>query len=190
MAARQAPEWLAGIGAADETFVLESCKGRRKLERPPRQRGGKAKKRGLSREPAPVPVAADRGVETLSPTLPALNAGNGKAVLEPILASDALRVSDANRCCPPGAAALDLPHESIHASADERIRGALHIQTVNSRHRQIQGFLRRRRSIVTQYLDSYLRWFHLIELGELGDLPSPRACLKAAMAKPCLRFTN
>ena len=57
-----------------------------------------------------------------------------KAVLEPVLAPDALLVSDANRCYPPVEAALDIPHESINASAGERVRGAVHIQVVNSRH--------------------------------------------------------
>ena len=186
-AMRQAPDRLAGIVEADETFVLESRKGERKLERKPRRRGGKAKKRGLSREQVPILVAADRGGATLSHTLPALNADSVKDVLEPILAPDALLVSDANRCYPPVAAALDIPHESINASAGGRVRGALHIQTVNSRQSQIKGFLRGFRSIATKYLDSYLRWFHLIEPG--GQL-SPRARLEAAMMKPCLRFTN
>ena len=186
-AVRQAPDRLAGTVEADETFVLESRKGERKLGRKPRRRGGKARKRGLSREQVPILVAADRGGETLSHTLPALNADSVKEVLEPVLARDALLVSDANRCYPPVAAALDVPHESINVSAGERIRGALHIQTVNSRHSQIKGFLRARRGIATKYLDSYLRWFHLIEL---GDRPSPRACLEAAMTRPCLRIAN
>ena len=69
----------------------------------------------------------------------------------------------------------------------ERFRGAVHIQTVNSRHSEIKGFLRGFRGIATKYLDSYLRWFHLVELGEQ---PSPRACLTAATAKPCLHFAN
>ena len=186
-AVRQAPDRLAGIVEADETFVLESRKGERKLNRKPRKRGGKAQKPGLSREQVPILVAADRGGETLSHTLPALNADSVKEVLEPVLAPDVLLVSDADRCYPPVAAALDIPHESINASAGERVRGAVHIQTVNSRHSQIKGFLRGRRGIATKYLDSYLRWFHLIEL---GDQPSPRACLEAAMARPCLRFGN
>ncbi len=135
----------------------------------------------------PILVAADRAGETLSHSLPALNADNVKEVLEPVVAADALLVSDAKRCYPPVAAALDIPHESINASAGERVRGALHIQTVNSRHSQIKGFLRGFRGIATKYLDSYLRWFHLIEL---GDQPSPRACLEAAMARPRLRFAN
>ena len=84
-------------------------------------------------------------------------------------------------------AALDIPHESIDASTGERVRGALHVQTVDSRHSQIKGFLRGFRGIATKYLDSYLRWFHLIEL---GDRPSPRACLEAAMTKPCLQLAN
>ena len=123
-AVRQAPDRLAGIVEADETFVLESRKGERKLERKPRRRGGKAKKRGLSREQVPILVAADRGGATLSHTLPALNADSVKDVLEPVLAPDALLVSDANRCYPPVAAALDIPHESINASAGERVRAA------------------------------------------------------------------
>ena len=186
-AVRQAPDRLRGIVEADETFVLESRKGERKLDRKPRRRGGKARKRGLSREQVPVLVAADRTGETLSCTLPILNAKSVTEALEPVLARDALLVSDANRCYPPVAAALAIPHETINRSAGERVRGAVHIQTVNSRHSQIKGFLRRFRGIATKYLDSYLRWFHLIEL---ADRPPPRACLTAAMAKPCLRFAN
>ena len=155
VAVRQAPDRLAGIVEADETCVLESRKGERKLDRKFRRRGGKARKRGLSRKQAPILVAADRDGETLSHTLP------------------------------PVAAALDIPHESIKVSAGERVQGAVQIQTVNSRHSQIKGFLRGFRGIATKYLDSYLRWFHLIEL---GDQPSSRAGLEAAMARPRLRF--
>ncbi len=65
-AVRQSPDRLAGIVEADETFVLESRKGERNLNRRPRRRGGKARKRGLSREQVPILVAADRGGATLS----------------------------------------------------------------------------------------------------------------------------
>ena len=71
-AVRQAPDRLAGIVEADERFVLESRKGERKLDRKPRRRGGKARKRGPSREQVPILVAADRAGATLSQTLPAL----------------------------------------------------------------------------------------------------------------------
>ncbi len=159
---------------------MENWTEERKLARKPRRRGGKAKKRGLSR------AGADSGRhrpwrETPSHTLSALNAENEKAVLETVIACDALLVSHADRCYPPVAAALDL---RINASGGERVRCATHIQTVNSRQSKIKGIVRRRRSIATKYRDSNLRWLHLIALGERL---SPSACLKAEMAKPCLR---
>ena len=49
-AARGGSGVLKGIVEADETYVLESRKGARGLGRKARRRGGKAKKRGLSRE--------------------------------------------------------------------------------------------------------------------------------------------
>ena len=49
------PASLSGLVEADETFILESFKGRRTgLPRKPRRRGGKASKRGLSAEQIPV----------------------------------------------------------------------------------------------------------------------------------------
>ena len=45
-----APEKLKGIVEVDETYVLESRKGERNLKRKARRCGGKASKRGLSRE--------------------------------------------------------------------------------------------------------------------------------------------
>ena len=42
------PRQLTGIVEADETFLLESQKGSRKLDREPRKRGGKAPLRGIS----------------------------------------------------------------------------------------------------------------------------------------------
>ena len=56
---------LRGIVEVDETFVLASRKGERKLDRKPRKRGGKATKRGLSDEQIPILVAADRSGSTI-----------------------------------------------------------------------------------------------------------------------------
>ena len=57
---RDKPTSLCGIVEADETFILESFKGKRRgLPRAARKRGGKACKRGLSAEQIPVMVARD-----------------------------------------------------------------------------------------------------------------------------------
>jgi transposase-like protein len=182
---------LRGIVEVDETFVLASRKGDRAWkrakdgksapglpERKARKRGGKAKKRGLSDEQVPVLVAADRSGATVSAVLSAITAEAIRAVLAPVLDKDALLVTDGCTSYPPCAAALGVSHEVLNQSAGERVRGELHIQTVNNRHSRLKDFLRARRGIATRYLDSYLRWFHLI--GIHPD-PTPRYCLAAAM---------
>jgi transposase-like protein len=85
---------LRGIVEADETYLLDSRKGDRQLDRPPRKRGGKAAKRGLSREQVPILVAADRTGTTVSAVLPAVSALAIQAVLEPSIGPDVLLVTD------------------------------------------------------------------------------------------------
>lgn len=168
---------LRGIVEADETFVLMSRKGERKLDRKARRRGGKASKRGLSDEQVPVLVAADRSGATISAVLPAVSSAHLQVVLGPVLDHDALLVTDGCTSYPPCAAALGVSHEALNQTAGERVRGELHIQTVNSRHERLKTFLRRHRGVATKYLDSYLRWFHL---AVLPRQPTPRAVLAAA----------
>ena len=106
-AARGGSGVLKGIVEADETYMLESRKGTRKLGRKARRRGGKAKKRGLSREQVPVLMAVDRGGTTFSAVLPRpVDAMVLTAALDPVVARDALLVSDGGASYPPCAAAL------------------------------------------------------------------------------------
>jgi transposase-like protein len=183
---------LRGIVEADETFVLASRKGERKLGRKPRKRGGKASKRGLSDEQIPILVAADRSGSTVTAVLPSVCATAIEAVLRPVLDADALLVTDGCTSYPPCATALGVSHEALNQSSGERVRGDLHIQTVNSRHERLKDFLRRHRGVATKYLDSYLRWFHL---SVLPRTPSPRAVIAAAagmlnVAAPCIANAN
>ena len=169
-----------GIVEADETYVLESRKGARGLGRKARRRGGKAKKRGLSREQVPVLMAADRSGTTVSAVLPRVDAAALTAALDPVVAKDALLVSDGGASYPPCAAALGVSHEALNRSMGERVRGDLHVQTVNSRHSRLKDFLRPRRGIATRYLDNYLSWFHLVGLAPGAN---DRACLAAAVTR-------
>ena len=183
---------LTGIVEADEAFVLLSYKGSRVWERaekglpvtepPPerkaRKRGGTAAKRGLSHEQVPVLVAADRSGTSLSAVLPADTGDAIKAVLDPVLSKDALLVTDGGKALARCATTMKITHEALNQSAGERVRGELHIQTVNSLHSRLKDFLRRRRGIATKYLEHYLRWFHL---AAIGDRPTPHACLNAAL---------
>ena len=120
------PACLTGIAEADETFLLESCKGARKLERPARRRGGKASKRGISKEHVCILVARDRSGQTCD-----FVTGRGpvttrqlKTHLAPILADDTLLVTDANKAYRAFAEQTGISHAFVNPSAGERVRGA------------------------------------------------------------------
>ena len=68
-----------------------------------------------------------------------------RLLLDPVVAKDALLVSDGGASYPPCAAALGVSHEALNRSMGERVRGDLHVQTVNSRHSRLKDFLRPRR---------------------------------------------
>ena len=105
-----------------------------------------------------------RSGTTVSAVLPRVDAAALTAALDPVVAKDALLVSDGGASYPPCAAALGVSHEALNRSMGERVRGDLHVQTVNSRHSRLKDFLRPRRGIATRYLDNYLSWFHLVGL--------------------------
>ena len=87
----------------------------------------------MSGEQVPVLVATDRATgATISAILPAVNADAIKDVLAPALNKDAILVTDGASFYPPCAEKLVVTHEALNQSAGERVRGDLHIQTVNS----------------------------------------------------------
>ena len=87
---------VTGIVEADETFIRKSAKGSKKITgRSPRKRGGTAKKKGLSTDDYDaVLVVRDRHGETTDALLPDLEGRTFAAVLRPVVAKDALLVSD------------------------------------------------------------------------------------------------
>lgn len=177
---------LKGIVEADETYVLESRKGDRKLDRKARRRGAKASKRGLSDQQTPILVAVDRSGTTTCSVLPSVTADSIQCVLEPRIDDDILLVTDGNNVYPRCAKSLGVRHEALNQSAGERVRGAAHIQTVNNRHSRLKDFLRRYRGVSTKYLGNYLRWFERCELLK----SSLRSCLANAIGTSCIRFEN
>lgn len=170
---------LQGITEADETYFLESRKGRRKLDRPARRRAGKAGKPGLTSEQVCVLVARDRTGQTLDWVT-----GRGQmtkdelaSALRPVLAEDGLLVSDGNPTYRSFAQEANISHESINLSAGVRVKGAVHVQNVNAYHGRLKQWLGRFHGVATVYLDNYLGWFrsldnHHAESGE-GVLAMP-----------------
>ena len=183
---RTSPPKLKGIVEVDETYVLESQKGNRNLDRKARRRSGKASKRGLSDELVPILVAAGRSGTTTCSVLPSVTADNVQAVLELRIDDDILLVTNGNNVYPPCAKSLGIKHEALNQSAGERVRGAIHIQTVNTRHSRFKDFLRGFRGVSTKYPGNYLRWFERRDILK----SSPRSYLATATGGPYIQFAN
>lgn len=174
------PTKLHGITEVDETYLLESDKGKRNLGRKPRKRGGSATQRGISNEQICVLVARDRAGQTLD-----FVTGNGPLTkarlttsLKPVLDADALLVSDANPSYTAFCQAEGFSHEIVNLSQGQRVNGAYHVQNVNAYHSRFKQWLERFHGVATHYLPNYLGWRRAFEHHRQ---PTPELLLNAAL---------
>lgn len=166
------PALLGGIAEADEMYVLESHKGSRTLQRPPRKRGGKATKRGISMEQVCILVARDRSGQTLD-WVP----GNGPVTrqqlhehLLPRLERDVLLVTDAHAAYKTFAQQTGITHQAVNLAAGVRVRGAIHVQNVNAYHSRLRAWMLPFRGVASRYLGNYLGWRWALD-GQRVDRP-------------------
>jgi len=112
---------LSGIAEADETFFLNSKKGSRDLDRKPRKRGGKAQKRGLSKEQVCVLVARDRNGATIDAIMPQFTSETLKQTLSSVLDKDIMLCSDGSAVYSTFAKETDIAHKALNMSAGIRV---------------------------------------------------------------------
>ncbi len=175
------PKTVAGIVEADETFVRKSAKGSKRLVgRAPRKRGTPAKSGLSSDDYAPVLVVRDRHGATLDHVLPDLEGATFERILKPVMAPDALLVSDGRAAYGQFADAVGLLHIALNASAGERTYGSYHIQNVNAYISRLKQWMVRFKGVATKYLASYLGWRRMIERD--GAELSPVRCMLNAMS--------
>jgi transposase-like protein len=179
-AMRDRPQKLSAIVEADETYRLESQKGSRHLTRPPRQRGGVARRRGINREHDCLLVACDRATQTLD-----FHTGQGQvtavqlhACLKSVLPADVLLISDGAAAYRHFAAQAGITHEAVNLKAGIRARGAIHIQNVNSWHSRFKSWLVRFRGVASRYLINYSGWQRLLDARRLTT-PAHLLCAAA-----------
>jgi transposase-like protein len=172
---------LAGIVEADEMYVLESQKGSRQLDRPPRRRGGVASKRGISGDLMCLFVARDRSGRTVDAI-----AGRGPVTaawlvthLAPVLAPDALLVTDSHAAYRAFAARSGVAHQSINVRAGEHVSGAVHVQHVNAYHSRMRIWLGHFCGVASRYLANYCGWRWAIDGARIS---TPEAFLRIAVA--------
>ena len=172
---------LAGIAEADETFFLHSRKGQRGLDRKPRRRGGRAAKRGLSKEQVPVLVARDRSGATANIILAADGKVDLVAALKPLLPSDTILCTDGSSVLAAAVKEIGVTHRPVNVSAGRRvIAGVYHIQNVNAFDSRLKNWIRRFHGVATKYLDSYLGWFRTLDRSSSPGL-QPASLLALAL---------
>lgn len=171
---------VKGIVEADETFIRKSAKGSKRLVgRAPRKRGEKAKAGLSADEYAPVLIVRDRHGNTTDQVLPDLEGPTFTRVLGPVVANDALLVSDGRAAYGQFADRAGLLHISINASKGERTYGSYHIQNVNAYISRLKDWLRRFKGVATHYLPSYLGWRRMID--RYGDDLTALQCMTQAL---------
>lgn len=175
------PKTLSGIVESDETFVLESYKGKRSgMPRKARKRGGSAAKRGLSTEQIPVIITRDRQGATTDAVLPRLNRTSIAAALDGV-------VTPANVfCCDGGGAIVAFArragiaaHVLPRPGKPDPKAPDFHLNNVNAYHGRLKEWLRRFHGVATKNLPNYLGWRRTLEA--LGHNASAAAFILGAM---------
>lgn len=175
------PQALAGIVEGDETFILESFKGKRSdMPRKSRKRGGKSAKRGLSAEQIPVLVARDRQGATTDAVLTKLNRASISAALDGV-------VTPANEFCCDGGTAIvafarraGIPAHILPMPGKPNPRAPdFHLNNVNAYHGRLKEWLRRFHGVATKNLPNYLGWRRTLEA--LGQNATSTAMILGAI---------
>lgn len=177
---------LSGIVEADDTFFLHSQKGNRNIERKPRKRGGKSKKRGISSDQVCVLVARDRNDNTISEvaTFGRPSREQIDKVLGDRLSKDCIFLSDKHPSFRCFARQKGLQYKSLNLSKGIRvIKGIYHIQNVNSYHSRLKVWMNRFKGVATKYLSNYLHWFEFID--SIGKDKIPKAAEMDLLLRAC-----
>src|SRR5271155_4116206 len=148
------PRSLSGIVEADETFVLESFKGRwSDLPRAARKRGGKARHPGPYQDNIPVLVARDRKGATFDAVLPQVDGASIGAVLAGVVTQDNHLIGDGGRPIAAFARRAGIPFHAVLAPGKPAPEAPHpHINNVNAYHGRLKQWLNRFNGVATKNL--------------------------------------
>ena len=157
---------------ADETNILESCKGNPKdvaeNQRAARKRGSKAKNGGFSDDNLCILVACDEDKNAIL-----RHVGNGRLTksmvfnaLNPVIrrqrVHQAVFVTDRSSSFPAFAKEKKLIHQTVISKYKQYVNTqGFHIQLVNAIHSRLKKWLSKFNGVATKYMQNYLNFFRL-----------------------------
>lgn len=167
---------LQGIIEADEAFMPLSFKGQKI---PPHIKAQDAT--GRKRVQSAIAQALDRRGEVAFSVIGKKTKKNLKTFLKPILSSDSVLCTDANRSyksiVKELSGKLKLEHIILNASANIKTQGVYHIQTLNNFIMDWKTWIKRFRGVATSYLPRYLAWHRLMKQNQYDELFFLRSAL-------------
>ena len=175
------PGRLNGIVEADETFILESFKGRRSdLPRKARRRGGSARHPGLHQDNIPILVARDRTGATIDAVLPQDDSASIGAALTGVVTADNHLIGDGGRAIAAFARKAKIPFHAVPAPGKPLPDAPhLHLNNVMAYHGRLKQWLGRFNGVATKNLPNYLGWRRALEAW--GDQITPQNWIKGAI---------
>lgn len=183
-------EKFDGILEIDETYMLYSEKGKKKIKgRKPRKRGGASKYRGISKEQVCILVAKDRNGHTLSKVacMGRLSKDRLSALLDDYIDDKTILCTDAWSSYQAYALEKGLTHYILNATDKKYvIKDIYHIQHVNSYHSRFKDWIKRFKGVASKYLDDYLAWFNFIEKSKYEALERKK---RTMLVKSCITET-
>ncbi|QMU63668.1 MAG: IS1595 family transposase [Flavobacteriaceae bacterium] len=159
---------FTGITESDETFFLNSEKGRPVNHRESRKRGGSSKTKGISNDQVAVIVTQDR---TSNPDITVATMGRLKkidivnAIGSRIKASKAILCRDTHLSYKGFAIDNKIEHHTLKGVIKQRVKNKVyHIQHVNSTHNRVKKWIDNKFwGVSTKYLQQYLNWYRIKE---------------------------
>ena len=174
------PRSLSGIVEADETFILESFKGRwSDLPRKARKRGGTARHAGLYQDNIPILVARDRNGATFDAILPQVDGASVSLALAGVVTPGNHLIGDGGKAIATFARS-GIPFHAVPAPGKPTPAAPhLHINNVNAYHSRLKQWLNRFNGVATKNLPNYLGWRRALEAW--GDKLEPPTWIKGAI---------
>lgn len=160
---------FTGITESDETFFLNSEKGRAVTNPEPRKRGGKSKTRGISNDQVAVLVTQDRksSIDLTVATMGRLKKSDiENAIGGRIKPDQTILCSDAHVSYKGYAIDNQIMHHPLKSIIKQRVKNKIyHIQHVNSTHNRVKKWIDNTFwGVSTKYLQEYLNSFRIKEL--------------------------
>jgi transposase-like protein len=175
------PRGLRGIVEADETFILESFKGRwSDLPRKARKRGGRARHPGLYQDNIPILVARDRNGATFDAILAQVDGASVSLALAGIVTPGNHLIGDGGKAIATFARRAGIAFHAVPAPGKPAPAAPhLHINNVNAYHGRLKQWLNRFNGVATKNLPNYLGWRRALEAW--GDRLEPPTWIKGAI---------